>query len=277
MVRGWGRRMGTAYIAAGGPQNSPAVRSKAGGTVKSLERSKAPLNPSSSYAWSPQWRSLGGLSSTPNTLPHPKCHSALYGGSSPPGEEAPQEPRDHLLVPRTGLLLEGQEKLAVNQQRKHLPTAAPCPLPPSCLPHPRAHSPPGGEALSFQFWLLPVWSQCRLQTRRAGSRQDTQPTRAAHTQGELLNHMHLGCAAPLPEPPRAGGRAFPGLDRVSLAPAPRGLSGGAAAGCQPCRGADTGAELILPPLSSFSEAGPGCTAASNLVVGWRSETRARTT
>lgn len=165
-MRCWGKRMGTAYVAAGRCSKQPYNKGQGWGglAVKPLESSKAPPNPSPSYAWSPGWRRLGELSLTPDMLPYSKCHSALYRGSSPsPGE---LEPRGRLLLPRTGLLLEGQGKLAVNQQQEHLPTAAPC------LPYP--------GAVSFQLPLLPLQSWCRM--HRAGSRQDPQLARAAHNQ-----------------------------------------------------------------------------------------------
>lgn len=112
--------------------------------MKSLESSKAPLNPSPGYAQSTRRRRLRGLDSTPNILPHPKCHSALYRGSSPPGGP---KPRTRSLVPKTGLLLEGQEKLAVNQQPNHLPTAAPPPPSPRPLSTPQGMFASRGERL----------------------------------------------------------------------------------------------------------------------------------
>lgn len=41
-----------------------------------------------------------------------------------------------------------------------------------------------------------------MQRHRACSKQDPQPARAARIQRELLNHTHLGCTAPSPEPPK---------------------------------------------------------------------------
>lgn len=75
----------------GDSQNNSMKRGKARGwAVKSLEISKAPLNPSPNYAWSPRGRRLGELSLTPDMLPYSKCHSALYRASSFPQESLSQ-------------------------------------------------------------------------------------------------------------------------------------------------------------------------------------------
>ena len=108
------------------------------GAVKSLESSTAPLNPSPSYAWSPLYarspwqRRLGGLSSTPNTLPHPKCHSALYGGSSPPEEP---KPRARSLAHPQNRAASGRARKAGSQPAVSAPAHS-SPLPAATQPAP---------------------------------------------------------------------------------------------------------------------------------------------
>lgn len=113
-----------------------------------------------------------------------------------------------------------------------------------------------------------------MQTHRAGRRQEPQLAGAARTHPELLNHTHPGCAGPQPpeppKPPKQVGEHPRGWTELALPLHPRDSAEG-------LPGAGRGAEHIQPPLSSFLEIGTGCTAASNFVRGWRSETRARTT
>lgn len=239
----------------GDSQNNSMKRGKARGwAVKSLEISRAPLNPSPNYAWSPRGRRLGELSLTPDMLPYSKCHSALYMASSSPQESLSQGVP--CSSPEEGCRESWQQgKLAAGKAATA--PAHSSPLPPT----------PWGMFTSRERGsVLPALAPSRMRLHRAGSRQDPPLARAAHNQQELLNHMHLGCT--VPDPPSKW-ESFPGAGWSKPCPCTQRTRRRGCSRLSALLGDWHRTDLVLPSLGSFLEAGPGCTAASNLVGGWR--------
>lgn len=146
----------------------------------------------------------GGLegSTQPQTY-SPTPNATLHFTGAPLPQEGPS-PGLARLSPKQGCFWKGRKSWqSTSSQITCLQQPPPPPLPTTTFHTPGHVCLPGGEAQSsFQLWLLPVWSWCRMQRHRACSKQDPQPARAARIQRELLNHTHLGCTAPSPEPPK---------------------------------------------------------------------------